>query len=200
MAGDYTRRDFLVRLSAAHAAFFLGCQRSGGEDWIARERVCVHVFDPRGPIPKPLLENPGRPPERGSGRYFSFGLPELAVCNTRQKFLQMFQYFWPVTQDEIAHLRLTVELRFQRAAINGADDVQQLGRFLRHHQSDGQPGGATSAVLLTYNDYTRFWTPAVIRVAQEAKVDEFVLFKNPTLPPYLCDYPAAQKGFKKPPR
>jgi hypothetical protein len=199
MAGDCTRRDFLVRLSAAHAAFFLGCQRSGGEDWLARERVCIHVFDPRGLIAKPLLADLGSPPERGNQAYFNFGLPELAVCSTQEKFLQMFQYFWPVTQDEIAHLRRTVEVKFQRAAINGADDVQQLGSFLRDHQA-GQARGTTSAVLLTYNDYTRFWARAVIRAAQETKVDEFVLFKNPALPPYLCDYPAAQKGFKKPPR
>ena len=199
MAGHCTRRDFLVRLSAAHAAMLLGCQRTGGQDWLGRERVCVHVFNPRGPIPKPLLDNAGRAPDRGNKAYFGFGLPELAVCTTQQKFLEMFQYFWPVTREEIARLRQTMEVKFQRVTITGADDVEEFGRVLRAHSRDVQRHGKSSAIVLTYNDYTRFWTPAVIRTAQDAMVDEIVLFKDPTLPPYLCDYPASQKGFKRPP-
>jgi len=200
MAGHCTRRDFLVRLSAAHAAMIVGCQRTGGQDWIGRERVCVHVFHPRGSIPKPLLEIAGRAPERGNKAYFGFGLPELAVCTSQPKFLEMFPYFWPVTREEIARLRQTMEVKFQRAAVTGANDVEELGTFLRAHDGDAPRHGTSTAVLLTYNDYTRFWTPAVIRTAQDTMVDEFVLFKDPTLPPYLCDYPASQKGFKRPPR
>lgn len=83
--------------------------------------------------------------------------------------------------------------------MTGADDIEELGRFLRAQSGDARRRRSSSAVLLTFNDYTCFWTPAVIRTAQDTMVDEFVLFKNPALPPYLCDYPASQKGFKRPP-
>ncbi len=200
MGHNCTRREFLVRLSAAHAAMALGCNQSSEGDWLGRERVCIHVFDLREPLPGPLQETDTAVPPRGNKAYFNPGIPELALCTTSMKFLQMFQYFWPVTREEMARLERTTELRFQRAIINSGREIEEFAAYLRAHRGDSRPPGTSIAALFTFHDYTRQWIAAVVRASQQAGVDEFVLFKDPTLPPYLCDYPSRQKGFRRPPR
>jgi hypothetical protein len=49
------------------------------------------------------------------------------------------------------------------------------------------------------NDCTRHWAAAVAAASREGGADEMVVFKDPTIPPYLCDQPALQKGFRRPP-
>ena len=61
------------------------------------------------------------------------------------------------------------------------------------------PPEQTAALILTLNDYTRYWSSHVITRWRNSTVKELVIFKDPTRAPYLCDYQALQKGFKRPP-
>ena len=100
--GALTRRQLLERLSATCTAAAIGSQK---KDWFDRERVCIHIFNALDVLPVPLLEKPGRPPgPRGSQTGFQIGLPELVLCTTRAKFLEMFRYFWPFTRPEFQQL------------------------------------------------------------------------------------------------
>jgi len=192
-----TRRELLRCLSAAAAVGFVGSPR---KDWFGEELVCIHIYGPKDPLPAPLVEKPRRfPPRRSPGDYFQIGLPELAVCTTRVPLLSLFQYFWPFTREERDQLRGSVKMHFTRETFSGAADLEELARALREQKETLTRGGAGLAVLFTYNDFTRHWTADLIAAGRDAAVDELVFFKDPSRAPYLCDFPARQKGFKKPP-
>lgn len=194
---ELSRREFLEALAAAYAAAVMGCKRTG--DPFAREHVCIHIFDPAGSIP-PLLERTAFPSVRdATEEYFEIGLPEVLVCTTRTKFLDMFQYFWPFSQSDFAQLQESIEIGYERQIIRGAADLDDLATYLRSHKAEAIRPSESSAVVFTYNDFTRHWTSDVITACRDARIAEFVLFKDPTLSPYLCTYPAKQKGFKRPP-
>jgi len=55
------------------------------------------------------------------------------------------------------------------------------------------------AVILTLNDYTKYTCPHLIESCRINKIDELIIFKDPSRPPYLCSHPSQQKGFKRPP-
>lgn len=193
-----SRREFLWRLSVAYGAALMGCHRK--DDWFARELVCIHVLHPRESVPAPLLEKPATPAIRRDGReYFNIGLPELVLCTTRMRLLDMFQYFWPFSRDDFEQLQRSIEIQYQKPAINGPSDVEEFATRLRGQNDARAQLGANVAVIFTFNEFTRYWTADVIAACQQARVEEFVLFKDPSRPPYLCDYPARQKGFKRPP-
>lgn len=195
---ELSRRVVLERLAAACGSAVFGCSRRS--DPFARELVCIHIFHPVEPMPAPLLERTPRPPGRGGAEdAFGIGLPELIFCRARTALLDVFQHFWPFSRDDLARLRQSIEIQYSLGVIRSAGDVDDFVAHLRDHPANSAGDLPSSAVILTFNELTRPWTPDVIAASRDAGVDEFVLFKNPTLPPYLCDYPAKQKGFKRPP-
>ncbi len=196
---ELSRREFLERLAAAWAGAALGgCSRK--RDLFAQERVCIHVLHPQEFIPAPLLEKTDLRTRRSATQdYFNLGLPELVLCETRTRLLDLFQYFWPFSRDDFETLQKAVQIRYQKARIDTPLDVAGFASYLREHQSQWTKAGAGAAVLFTWNDVTRQWSPEVAAACRESAVQEFIVFKNPTEPPYLCDYPAKQKGFKRAP-
>jgi len=195
---ELSRREFLQTLAAAYGATVMGCKRTPAP--FAQEHVCIHIFGPRDPIPAPLLEATPPPPTRDlTEEYFEIGLPELVACTTRTKFLDMFQYFWPFSRNDLAQLEESIEIGYQRPRIRGAADAGDFAGFLRSYKSQSVQAGASSAAVFVYNEFTRHWAPDVIAACRDAQIAEFVLFKDPTRAPYLCTFPAKQKGFKRPP-
>lgn len=196
-----TRRELLQRLSLAYAGALLGCpMRNEKTDWFQQELVCIHIFNPAESLPAPLLEKAAAvPPRSRSQPYFNIGLPELVFCTTGTKFLDMFQYFWPFTREEFDRLQETIKIEFEKKAIAGPADIEELATKLRAAKEPLTGSSRTRAVILTYNEFTRHWTSGLIAACQGAGVEEFVVFKDPSRPPYLCDFPSKQKGFKKPP-
>jgi hypothetical protein len=140
---------------------------------------------------------PKRPERR---RRFQTGIPELLVCTTATGFLSLFQYFWPVSRDELKSLQTQVSVWFEKSEILGREDIDDLARYLSVRGNELRSGGWTSAVALTLNDYTAYWSSDVVALWRDSGVDEFVVFKDPRQAPYLCDYPSLQRGFKRPPR
>ena len=46
--------------------------------------------------------------------------------------------------------------------------------------------------------YPKYWGSERITLCNELGIDEFVLFKDPTLSLNLCDFPSLQQSFKRP--
>lgn len=194
---ELSRRDFLQALAAAYGAAVMGCRRKG--DRFAQELVCIHILHPAEFVPAPLMEKTTPTSARGAaGDYFSVGLPELIICTTRTRLLDLFQYFWPFSRDDFAHLQESIDIRYYKPVIRGAADIEDFAKYVRDHKSELSEK-VESAVIFTFNDFTRHWTPDLIAACRQVGVQEFVVFKDPSRPPYLCDYPAKQKGFKRPP-
>lgn len=164
------------------------------------EHVCIHIFTSEILIPKPLLKSYRRVPRRSKrGRLFQVGIPELLVCTTTTGFLNVFQYFWPVSRDEMRYLEEQISVQFEKGEMTGRGDIGDLARYLRTQGDELRSGSGTSAVVLTLNDHTRYWSSDVIPLWRESGIEEFVVFKDPRRAPYLCDYSSLQKGFKRPP-
>ncbi len=194
-----SRREFLERLAAAYAgSMMIGCSRK--RDVFVREGVCIHVLHPQEFIPAPLTEKIAGPPtpRRADQTYFNIGLPELALCESRTPLLDRFQYFWPFSRTDFETLQNTITIRYQRATLSAAREVAEFAAYLREHRS-GPAANAGWSVIFIWNDFTRQWSPEVAAACRQSAVQEFVVFKDPTQPPYLCEYPAKQKGFKRPP-
>lgn len=192
-----SRRDFLECLAAAYGMTMIGSRQG---DQFAREVVCIHIFHPAEFVPAPLMEKTKRLSTREpTEEYFGVGLPEVVICTTQVRLLDLFQYFWPFSRDDLARLQQSIEIRYSGPVIRGTPDVDDCAKYLREHRSELAQGLASSAVIFTLNEFTRHWSSEVIAASRQAGVHEFVLFKDPTRPPYLCDYPAKQKGFKRPP-
>ena len=192
-----SRRGMLRFLVFALPATLFGYQRT---DYFDDELVCVHVYDPSRDLPPPLtdvqLGNEKRPE---NADYFRIGLPELIWCETPKPLLDLFQYFWPVTRQEVSRLQHQIKIRHQVDKLLGTEDLQSLEHTLdtRKHR---QPSKTKSwAMILTLNDYTRQICPRLADLCKKHAVDELIIFKDPSQPPYLCSYPSTQKGFKKPP-
>ena len=193
----FTRREILQLLSSAIPIVIGGCKR---KDVFEEERVCVHVFDPKEKLPVPLLEQPQMVPLRVASRdYFEVGLPELVLCTTSTKFIELFQYFWPISQAEFRQMQESISVKFARSKITGAEDIDQLAEYLRDNPTSVQTRALNLALIFTYNECTQYWSPVVIEACRKGSVNELVIIKDPTRAPYLCDYASQQKGFKRPP-
>lgn len=194
-----SRREFLQRLAAAYAGAVLsGCNRKG--DRFANERVCIHVLHPGEFVPAPLLERTAHIAGRKADEeYFNIGLPELLVCESKTRLLDAFQYFWPFSRRDFETLQESITIQYQRSTVETAQEVAEFASFLRDNKSRFARTAANLAVIFTFNDATRQWSPEIVAACRESSVQELVVLKDPTLPPYLCDYPAKQKGFKRPP-
>lgn len=192
-----TRRELLERLSFACMAGWLGCR---AEDWFDRELVCIHIFGPQDSIPAPLLESvPRRPRRRREQECFGIGLPELIACTTPRPLLELFQYFWPFSREDFRQLERSITIEFEIALLGDAGEVEEWKRSLRERRRVLQKEGKNLAVLFTLNAFTRGWAPELIAACRSAAVDEIAVFKDPSQPPYLCDFASRQKGFKRPP-
>jgi hypothetical protein len=197
MAG-LSRRDFVERLASAYVATLWGCRKK--TDWFARELVCVHVFDPREMLPPPLVQRATRPASRSATQEsFSVGLPELVLCRTQRKFLDLFPYFWPISLADFEQIGKLIEILYHKDVLEGTADTDAFAEYVRTHTSDLLQPGSSAAVIFTFHDFTRHLAPAVVSVCQHANIAEFILFKDPSRAPYFCDYPAKQRGFKRPP-
>jgi hypothetical protein len=192
-----TRRELLERLSFICMVAGLGCR---AEDWFDRELVCIHIFGPQDSIPAPLLEKvPRRPRRRRERRGLGIGLPELVTCTTRRPLLELFQYFWPFSREDYRQLERSITIESEIALLGDANEVEEWKRVLRARRGVFRKEGENLAVLFTLNEFSHGWAPELIAACQAAAVDEFVVFKDPSRPPYLCEFASRQKGFKRPP-
>jgi hypothetical protein len=192
-----TRRELLKMLSILLPASLVKCGKSDVFVW---ERVCVHIFNHGIAIPEPLLKRYERIPRRNPKRtFFQVGIPELLVCTTPAGLLESFLYFWPLTREEFRQAHRRMNVHYQVNAIATRSDIHNLQTYLQDHGSSLRPRDTKTALVAVLNDYTKFWMGEVMDIWKNSALDEVVILKDPTRPPYLCDYPALQKGFKRPP-
>ena len=170
-------------------------------DYFDKELVCVHVYDPSQDLPEPLLAQSYKFGQRSSGtEYFQIGLPELILCRTEMKLLEMFQYFWPVTRPEVKRLQGWVKIIYKQPVMEDiVDKITDFQKILEEQNNLRQSKKGALAVILTLNDYTKNACPHLIEICRTNKIEELIIFKDPSRPPYLCSHPSQQKGFKRPP-
>ena len=165
-------------------------------DYFDKELVCVHVYNLSQNLPDPLLEANGNSEKRIEAEsYFQIGLPELLLCRTEMRLLDIFEYFWPITRPEIKRFQNASKALFSLPKIEHADQLAELETALNR----AQPQKGSLVVVLTLNDHTRRSCHRLVNICREKAVAELVIFKDPSKPPYLCRYPSEQKGFKKKP-
>ncbi len=197
---DYTRRDILQMLSILFPVSLL-CSQDEKSDNFDKERVCAHVFHPGFKIPDPLLTQRGNVPSRDEYRkLFKIGVPELLMCETPTRFLDIFQHFWPITREEFNRLQRSINVLFEKTELFNKKDIDEFAAFLQAQNDSDRSTGTTLAVVFTLNDYTKYWSSDLVKSWRKSNIEEFVVFKDPTKSPYLCDYPSLQKGFKKQPQ
>ncbi len=165
-------------------------------DYFDEELVCVHVYGLSQNLPASLLERNETSEKRiEEGSYFQIGLPELILCRTEMRLLDIFAYFWPITRPEIQRFQNSSRVLFSLPKIEHVDQFAELETAL--NQTKTHKGSL--AVILTLNDYTQNACHRMVNICREKGVAEMVIFKDPSKPPYLCSYPSQQKGFKKKP-
>jgi hypothetical protein len=126
-SSDYTRREVLQILSIAFPASVLGCW---SRDVFDDERVCIHVLTREITIPEPLLKRYDNIPARSKrANLFNIGIPELLLCTTSSGFLEMFQYFWPITQEEFQKIHGVISLKFEKSEITGKADIDAFSNY-----------------------------------------------------------------------
>lgn len=193
----YTRREILRLFSLVLPATLIGCKN---RDVFDEELVCVHVFHPECKMPEPLLAVYDYIPRRCKLRdLFQLGIPELILCTTSTDFLSLFQYFWPVTRYEFQRIDGLISARFSKSELSGTGDVVDFSKYLEDHRDALSMRDKKTAIIFTLNDFTKYYTSDLVELWWNYGIKEFVLFKDPSRSPYLCSYPALQKGFKRPP-
>jgi hypothetical protein len=169
-------------------------------DYFDEELVCVHVYGLSRKLPDPLLERNEKPGKRIQGRsYFQIGLPELILCRTEIRLLDIFAYFWPITRPEIQRFHNSSKVLFSLPIVEHVDQLAGLETALNRAGKKQKAPEGSLAVILTLNGYTRNACHRLVNICREKGVEEMVVFKDPSKPPYLCSYPSQQKGFKKKP-
>ena len=193
----FTRREILQFLGLLFPAALLGFREKDSFD---EELVCVHIFQPAFQIPEPLLTQYKIIPERNKLKnLFHVGMPELLLCTTEIKFLSIFQYFWPITRSEFQSSYEKISLKYNKLELNEKKDILDFSRSLKSNWNGSKKQDSKSAIIFTYNDMTKYFASEIISQWQGFGIEELVLFKDPSKPPYLCSYPSLQKGFKRPP-
>ena len=194
---NLSRREMLRFFAIALPATLFGFKTKGYFD---RELVCVHIYDPSQELPEPLIAQSRRFGKRLSDtEYFQIGLPELIVCRTEMRLLEMFQYFWPVTRSEVNRLQELVNIIYKQPIMEDSVKIADLQKILKEQNNLGQSKRESLAVIFTLNDYTKYACPDLIEICRTQKINELIIFKDPSRPPYLCIHPSQQKGFKRPP-
>ena len=169
-------------------------------DYFDDELVCVHVYSLSKNLPDPLLQRNEESQKRiEGGAYFQIGLPELILCRTEIRLLDIFEYFWPVTRPEIQRFQNSSKVLFSLPVIEHADQLAELETALNRTGEKQTSEKGSRAVILTLNSYTRNACRRLVNLCRQKGVEEIVIFKDPSKPPYLCSYPSQQKGFKKKP-
>ena len=169
-------------------------------DYFDEELVCVHVYGLSQNLPDPLLENNEKSEKRiEGGAYFQIGLPELILCRTEIRLLDIFAYFWPITRPEIQRFQNSAKVLFSLPIVEHVDQLAGLETALDRAGQKQKAQKRSLAVILTLNGYTRNACHRLVNISREKGVAEMVIFKDPSKPPYLCSYPSQQKGFKKKP-
>jgi len=187
-------------LSMILPASALGFRSEGAQDAFDKELVCVHIFQPGFKIPDPLWERYDSIPVRGNPPdLFNLKIPELLLCSTNKYFLSIFEYFWPIERTEFNDTLRKVCVEYQKLKITGKSDVSEFSRNLENIKAETERNMRNTAIIFTLNDFTRFFVADILNLWQTYGINEFVLFKDPSKPPYLCSYPSLQKGFKRPP-
>lgn len=197
MMCNLSRREMLRFFAIALPASLLGLK---SKDYFDKELVCVHVYDPSQKLPDPLLTQSRKFGQRSSDiEYFQIGLPELILCQTEMRLLEMFQYFWPVTRSEVKQLQGLVKIVYKQPVIEDTVAIGDLQKILKEQNNLRQGKKEGLAIILTLNDYTKYACFDLIEICRTNKIDELIIFKDPSRPPYLCSHPSQQKGFKRPP-
>ena len=197
MMCNLSRREMLRFLAIALPATLFGFKT---RDYFDKELVCVHVYDPSQELPEPLLAQSRKFGQRSSDtEYFQIGLPELILCRTEMRLLEMFQYFWPVTPSEVKRLQGLVKIIYKQPVIEDTVKIADLQKILKEQNNLRQSKKEGLAVILTLNDHTKYACPDLFEICRTQKVNELIIFKDPSRPPYLCSHPSQQKGFKRPP-
>ena len=188
----------MLALTLPVSAF--GFRSEGALDAFDTELVCVHIFQPGFHIPDPLLKRHDSTPVRGnSPGLFNLKIPELLFCSTEKDFLSIFEYFWPLERATFNHSLRKVTIKYEKAKITEKGDVSEFSLFLESIHAESKGSMKETAVIFTLNDYSRYFVSDFLNLWQLYGINEFVLFKDPSKPPYLCSYPSLQKGFKRPP-
>lgn len=196
----FTRRQILKMLALTLPASALGFRSGESQDAFDTDLVCVHIFQPGFKIPDPLLKRYDSTPVRGNSTdLFDLKIPELLFCSTDRNFLSIFEYFWPIERDEFNDTLSKVTIKYAKAKITGKGDVSKFSEFLESIHTESKRNTMKTAVIFTLNDFTRYFAADFLNLWQIYGINEFVLFKDPSKPPYLCSYPSIQKGFKRPP-
>ena len=175
--------------------------RSGwAQDAFDKELVCVHIFQPGFKIPDLLWERYPSVPVRGNSTdLFNLKIPELLFCSTDKNFLSIFEYFWPIERAEFHDTLRKVTFSYKKAKISDKGDVSEFSEFLENIHTESSRNMKKTAVIFTLNNFTRYFAADILNLWQTNGINEFILFKDPSKPPYLCSYPSLQKGFKRPP-
>ena len=188
-----SRREMLRFLTVVLPTALMGYKAI---DYFDEELVCVHVYDLSQNLPDPLLESNETSEKRiEGGSYFQIGLPELILCRTEMKLLDIFDYFWPVTRSEIQRFQNSSTVLYSLPMIEYVDLFAGLETAITRAKT--QKGSL--AAILTLNDYTENACLRLVNIGRARGVAELVIFKDPSKAPYLCSYPSRQKGFKKKP-
>jgi hypothetical protein len=187
-------------LSMILPASALGLSSQASQNVFDKELVCVHVFQPGFKIPDPLWERYDSIPVRGKpSDLFNLKIPELILCQTEKSFLSIFEYFWPVERAEFHHTLRKITVKYKKVKITQKSDVSEYSGFLEKSYTESKRGINKTAVIFTLNDFTRHFAADILDLWRIHGVNEFVLFKDPSKPPYLCSFPSLQKGFRRPP-
>ncbi len=187
--GALTRREYLRQLLfLIGAAPLAGCR---GREPYAERCVCIHVFEPGDALPAPLLTPPGSAAElTPAPRDFRIDLPELMVCTTALRLLDVHRYFGPFTRAHRRQLERAVEIHFEEPEVRTAVEVERLEAFLRDRPIARGPGRTT--VVFTLHGGNRRLLPRITHAVRVANVDQFVVLKDPTTPPWFCEFPSRQ--------
>ncbi len=187
-----TRRQVMELLATALPLSTLGCRST---ELPPEDRVCAHVYPATLEVPASLLTDFGPPPAARTGTPpFTTGLPDVFICTTAVPFLKLFPYFWPVAPEEFRRARDSIRTLYRIDELSAAARAEEVERWLA-----GRSLPAGSAGVFTLNDFTRYFARRLLGALRSAGLAEIVVFKDPRVPPWLCDAPAVQKRFRRPP-
>ena len=178
-----SRRQMLRFLTIVLPAALLGYKTI---DYFDKELVCAHVFELSKNLPEPLLESTQTSAKRSEGgSYFQIGLPELILCRTEMRLLDIFAYFWPITRPEIQRFQNSSKVLFSLPVIAHTDQLTGLEMALNQSGERQKSKKGSLAVILTLNAYTRNTCHRLVDICREKGVAEIVIFKDPSKPPAL---------------
>jgi hypothetical protein len=196
----FTRRQILQILSLILPASAFAFRSERAQDAFDKKLVCVHIFQPGFKIPDPLWERYNLIPVRGKpSDLFNLKIPELLLCRADKKFLSIFEYFWPIERAEFNDALRKVTVKYENAKITEKSDISEFSGWLESIHAESKRNIKKTAVIFTLNEFTRYFAADILNLWQTYGINEFVLFKDPSKPPYLCSYRSLQKGFKRPP-